>query len=118
MRRTATFVIACVLALTCTACSSNNEGKIQGKWKSTGTVEGAPPGTVTAEFKTDGTFQMSALGMSVLTAKYKLGSGDYVNFSDVQSNKPEKNARVKITIAGENMTWVEEKATYQFTRDK
>jgi outer membrane protein assembly factor BamE (lipoprotein component of BamABCDE complex) len=118
MRRSVSCAIVCFIALACSACSSNNEGKIQGKWKSTGTVEGAPPGTVTAEFKTDGTFVMAALGMPVLTANYKLGSGDYVNFSNVKSDKSEKNARVKITIAGDNMTWVEEKATYQFAKDK
>ena len=33
MRRSASFAIVCLFALACTSCSSNNTGKIVGKWK-------------------------------------------------------------------------------------
>ena len=108
----------CVLAISLASCSSKNKGKIEGKWKNTGGLEGAPPGLLMAEFTADGSFKMTALGMEVLTAKYKLGMGDSVSFSDLQSkgNNTPKPGRVKISIVGDKMTWTEEKSTLTFER--
>jgi hypothetical protein len=110
-------LVVCVLAISLASCSSKNKGKIEGKWKNTGGLEGAPAGMVMAEFRADGTFSMTALGMELLTAKYKLGMGDTVTFSDVQAKgSGQKPGRAKISINGNSMTWTEEKSSYTFER--
>jgi hypothetical protein len=112
-------LVVCVLAISLASCSSKNKGKIEGKWKNTGGLEGVPAGMVIAEFAADGTFKMTALGMELISAKYKLGMGDSVTFSDVQAKgSGQKPGRAQIKIDGDNMTWKEDKASYTFTRLK
>lgn len=112
-------VLVCVLAVSLASCSSKNKGKIEGKWKNTGGLEGIPAGIVMVEFGTDGTFKMTAPGVELITAKYKLGMGDSVNFTDVQAKgNGEKPGRAQIKIDGDNMTWKEAKTSYTFTRVK
>ena len=106
----------CVLAVSLASCSSKNKGKIEGKWKNTSTIEKIPPGVITAEFTPDGTFKMSAFGNDIMTAKYKLGMGDTVSFSDIQTKDGSKPGRVKISIDGNKMTWTEAKSSYTFER--
>ena len=69
---------------------SNNEGKIVGKWESTG-GNALPPGIyMNLEFTKEGKFSMT-VGMkgaedkpaAVITGKYTLGSGDEVTLSDL-----------------------------------
>lgn len=118
--RPLTFVAVAVLAFTCSACKSNNEGKIVGKWASAEAVEGLPPGSVTLEFTQDGKFSMNGLGMTVLSGDYRLGSGDYLTISNITGPgaKDSKKGRIKVTITGDNLTWTEDKGAYRFNRDK
>lgn len=112
-------LVVCAFALCLASCSSNNKGKIEGKWKNSSPISTLPAGVVTAEFKPDGTFTMSAGPIVLVTAKYKLGIGDYVTLSDVKTDgKTEKPGKVKVVINGDSMKWTEEKGTYEFTRDK
>jgi len=121
--RPLSFAVIGILALACSACSSNNEGKIVGKWKNSAQHEGLPPGSVFFEFTADGKVIMTVLGMQALTAKYKLGTGDYLTLSDVNvqvptADKSERGGRIKVTIKGDNLTWVEKGTTIQMVRDK
>jgi len=114
-------LVVCAVALACSACSSSNKGKIEGStWVNTEEVEKAPPGMVTAEFGTDGSFTMKVIGIPALTGKYSLGTGDYVTFTDVKdaTGKSVDRGRVKIKIEGDSMTWTEKNGTYKFTRAK
>jgi len=119
-RRKLAFLSVCVLALACSACSSSNKGKIEGAWVNSDSIEGAPAGAITVEFNSDGTFAMKGLGMTLITAKYSLGMGDTVSFTDVKDGKGQAQdklkGKVKIKIDGDNMTWTEDKATYKLKR--
>jgi len=122
MRRIASFTVVCVLALACSACKSNNEGKIVGKWKTSAPHEGVPAGQVFFEFTAD-KLTMSVMGIQAMTATYKLSSGDYIILSDVKvhvptNDKMERGGRIKEDIKGGNMTWVEKGSTIQLVRDK
>ncbi len=117
-------------ALTLSSCSSNNESKIVGKWK---LVESSKPEEIKQmsdvgmylyfEFRADNTFDMGIgsdkpgmLDLIKMTGKpvvypgkYKLGSGDTVNFSefkgpDGKGFDGKDKARSNITIEGDNMT--------------
>src|SRR5207253_3063209 len=61
MRLTRFLAVACLL-LAIPACMSNNNGKIVGKWESTGgsalNVPGAEGAYMTLDFKADGAFSM------------------------------------------------------------
>lgn len=101
------------LALIATGCSSNNKGKIEGKWKVTsgsGAVEGAGPDAGTFfEFTADGQFRIYAsagpVQMDAAKGKYSLGSGDTVNLTDLSPAIDGKTkSREKITINGDTMT--------------
>jgi len=111
-------LIVGALALCLASCSSNNKGKIEGKWKSTTEIEKIPAGNAFAEFKADGTLTITAGTDVILTAKYKLGTGDFVSLSDVAAGgKPDKSGKVKITISGDSMKWIEDKNNFEFVRD-
>jgi hypothetical protein len=118
--RTLGVIAVCGLALGLTSCSSNNEGKIAGKWKNSSAIGAVPAGLVTVEFASDNSFKMSGPdGTVVQSGKFKLGNGDYVNFTDLNPPQDGKTkARVKISITNDTMTWTEDKGTYQFTRLK
>jgi hypothetical protein len=129
-------------ALFCTACGSNNQGKIVGKWKML-----SMPGMDAAqtkemdklnvyaffEFKDDGSMtvgaessdkDMQALLLKqgvakTLSCKYKLRSGDVVEFYDLPKEMQEKNggglfgsnkdrAKTRVKISGDNMTWTDD----------
>jgi len=74
------------------------------------------------EFNSDGSFNMKAMGIPVLTAKYSLGMGDSVTFSDVKdatgASQDKLKGKVKIKIDGDNMTWTEDKKVYKLSRVK
>ena len=105
MRRSASFAIVCLFALACTSCSSNNTGKIVGKWKASSADLGVPADvTVIYEFTADGRFTIGGPGGSI-GGKYSLGMGDNVSLSDI--NPPidgKTKSREKIVIAGDVMT--------------
>ena len=123
LSRPLTFAFVGILALACSACGSNNEGKIVGKWKNSAAHEGVAPGSVVFEFTSDGKLTMSVLGLKALTADYKLSTGDFIILSNVNvlvpaGDKTERGGRMKVTIKGDNMTWVEKGTTIQLVRDK
>jgi hypothetical protein len=124
--RKVAFVLLAALALIATGCGSNNKGKIEGKWKATSVpgmdekekaalkMIGEDNVAVIMEFTADGKMKLSAslnmLGKSqtkeMVTADYKLGSGDWVFFSNM--NPPPKDGKTKskdkIVINGDTMT--------------
>jgi len=99
------YLAVCALALTATACSSNNKGKIEGKWKFVSgpgidqqakTLESAkaylffdfrPDGTVAIGVESsDPAMQKLLVGgteKTTMSCKYKLLSGDGVEFYDM-----------------------------------
>jgi len=137
--RKVAFVLLAVLAVVATGCgSSNNKGKIAGKWKITGgggikedelKMMDAFGINVFMEFRDDGTgnFGMQASNAEFQKAleqkgektsfsfKYKLGSGDVVEFYDLPKDAGDKKAggspfggkdkeKANIKIDGDNMT--------------
>jgi len=121
-RRKLAFLSIGVLALACSACSSSNKGKIEGTWENSEPIEGVPAKVMIVEFNSDGSFNMKAMGIPVLTAKYSLGMGDSVTFSDVKdatgASQDKLKGKVKIKIDGDNMTWTEDKKVYKLSRVK
>ena len=121
LRRTVAVLCVGVIILACPACKSNNEGKIVGKWKSTSPFEGAAAGSVFIEFTSGGMLTMSLQSTPILTARYKLSTGDFIVLSDVKlmvptNDKTDRGGRIKVTIKGDAMTWVEKGSTLQLTR--
>jgi hypothetical protein len=110
--RTARGILVCCLLLAVSACS-NNKGKIVGKWQCIDAGGVVPPGIdMKVEFTADGKFIMTLSGMGMsqsITAKYSLGMGDTVTFSDFSVAMPngEKRARDDIKINGNDMTMKE-----------
>lgn len=123
VRLTATLAVA-VIALAFTGCSSNNTGKIVGKWKM---VSGSSSEletlkkmglTMAWEFKADGTFATSVVSLNddkgggtgladtskMPRGKYNLGFGNTVNFTDDTATGKDKRMTTNITIDGDNMT--------------
>jgi hypothetical protein len=106
------FLVAFVgLALLAAGCSSNNKGKIVGKWTAGG-------GILTMEFTEDGQFIMS--GAVNTKGKYSLGAGDSVTLSNL--NPPMEGhteSREKITITGDTLLLANPKGNpTTFTRVK
>lgn len=120
-------IVVGAVALLCSSCKSNNEGKIVGKWKATslGAEAGIPPGadvSVIFEFTADKKFtitaNVNAFGRSeskvVASGNYSLGSGDWVNLTDVNPPLDGKTkSREKITISGDSMTFEDDKGKKQ-----
>jgi hypothetical protein len=83
MRTLRILAVVCLL-MTVPACTSNNKGKIVGKWRS---LDGQIPhgGTMTLEFTADGKVTIEASGVvsKRITGKYSLGMSDFVTFSDL-----------------------------------
>jgi hypothetical protein len=69
------FVLVAWVALFISACGSNPQSLILGKWE----VENAPL-KMTAEFSADGTAKMTMFGQT-LQGKYKLGSGNELEWT-------------------------------------
>jgi hypothetical protein len=121
-RRKVAFLVLSGLALAAAGCGkSNNEGKIVGKWKATAVpgmspeeqkkLNDLPPEALSAviEFTADGRMIMSLnmLGQSqqLGTAKYTLGSGDWVNLTDLSPPQNGKTqSRDRVVISGDTMT--------------
>ena len=110
--RTARGILVACLLLAVSACS-NNRGKIVGKWQCIDAGGVVPPGIdMKVEFTADGRFIMTLSGMGMsqsITAKYSLGMGDTVTFSDFSVAMPngEKRARDDIKINGNDMSMKE-----------
>lgn len=123
-------IAVCGLAMLCTACGSNNKGKIVGKWKATsfpGMDETAKANlkkmgddafSLVIEFKPDGkmvgTMTINMLGKSqteqVMSADYALGKGDWVNFTNMNPPQEGKSqSKDKVVIQGDTMTLETEK---------
>jgi hypothetical protein len=149
--RRVTLFFVCCLALLCNACSSNNKGKIEGKWK---IVSGPGFDANTAkqldiikmyvyiEFKSDNTLTIGAdttdqnFKKQVAEAaksfskgcKYRLKSGDIVEFYDIPKEMQEKGngglfgnkdrARPRIRIDGDNMTMTDDSGQMNLVRLK
>jgi len=102
--------MACVavLCLSMAACSSNNQGKIEGKWQATDAPGGLPPGaSLVLEFTKDGKMIMTmSQGMrhQELRGTYKLKSGDTVEMNFDQEFAGRKSHSETITIKGDEMT--------------
>lgn len=95
-------LLVLALALAAAGCSSNNKGKIVGKWETGG-------GKLVFEFTDDGRFIAS--GVVSATGNYSLGSGDWVflrNISPPLKNNQTKS-KDKIVINGDTMTIDSEK---------
>ncbi len=87
-----------VFAMFATGCKSNNEGKIVGKWAGEG-------GIPVFEFTADGKFTATALGATITSGKYSLGTSDTVNLSGLTPPMDGKaRSRERITISGDKMT--------------
>lgn len=108
-----------VLCAASSGCGSNNAGRIVGTWKTLASeFEGIPPmpgaqPIVVYEFTADGRFEMSAVvkllevvqAKKLRTGRYTLGSGDTVNFTQLDPPSDGKTASSEqITIVGDNMT--------------
>lgn len=139
------------LALLCTACSSNNKGKIEGKWKfvsAPGLDEGmlkkleADKIHLYIEFTPGGTVSIGAASPDpevqkridenqekvTISCKYKLQSGDGVEFYDLPKEMREQGgglfgnkdrARTSITVDGDTMTMTDDHGkTGKFARWK
>jgi len=111
--RNAMLLIVGILTLSCSACKSNNEGKIVGKWLVTGATGESETGFkqmekeklgLFFEFKADGTITMTAestdqtshgkqqqIPYFTFTFKYKLKCGDSVEFYDLPKDLQQKN---------------------------
>ncbi|HEX3146606.1 MAG TPA: hypothetical protein VHR66_00800 [Gemmataceae bacterium] len=145
-RKTAYLVLA-GLALVAAGCGSNNKGKIEGKWKITEFPSEPNSNTkdtfadlgkmglyIAMEFKSDESLVMALAADKPETlefvklmsqgkptswnAKYKLESGDGVEFYDLPKDMQNKGggglfgskdrAKVKIKIDGDNMTMTDD----------
>ena len=142
--RTSALAALALAAALLVGCESNNKGKIEGKWKvvsGTGSSSGeyeknAKEGVfLYFEFRPDGTFALGqwiemgeekkGIGKEVLTAKYKLKSGDTVELTNLPKELQGKGgspfgnrdrARMKITISGNDMTASDDSGTMKLTK--
>ena len=136
VRRFAPVLLVACLGLVA-GCGSNNKGKIEGKWKvnsmpgmeekelkmmetmkAYGFMEFTPDGAMRIGVESaDPQVQMLLAGAgdkTVLSCKYKLGSGDSVEFYDLPKEMQEKGgglfgknkdrAKTSVKISGDNMT--------------
>jgi hypothetical protein len=119
MHRLLTASLLAVVVLSTAGCSSNNTGKIVGKWKATavngaGAIDGQLGGLpddsgMYFEFTADGKFHaygmVAGQRMDVSSATYSLGSGDTVNLSNLSPPQNGKTrSRETVTINGDTMT--------------
>lgn len=107
---------------------SNNKDKIVGKWKATALPDlpkGVPAESVsiTLEFTADGKMMMDmdAFGMKqkLVTAKYRLGSENWVHFSEMKPvpKDGKTESKDKVVIDGDKMTLENDKGKMMgFTR--
>jgi uncharacterized protein (TIGR03066 family) len=104
MRRFGLFVTAGVLLLL-SGCSSNNTGKIVGKWEMT---SGRPPGASESwEFTADGKVSVNmSIGArhKLLKGTYTLGSGDTVDLHLDEEFGGSKHHSMAMQIKGEELT--------------
>jgi hypothetical protein len=141
------------VALFCTGCGSNNKGKIVGKWKvvsATGESDNSFKQmeqmkiSLFFDFKDDNSVSMSVESteerpkgakqevnsLFSFNFKYKLLSGDMVEFYDLPKDLQQKGGgglfgsgtkdrgREKIKISGDNMTIIEDKINMTLVRVK
>jgi uncharacterized protein (TIGR03066 family) len=93
-------------------CSSNNTGKILGKWQMTG---GRPPGAnelweFTADAKVSATLEIGAR-RKILKGTYTLGSGDTVNLHLDEEFGGRKDHSLTMEIKGDELTMVDSDGT-------
>ncbi len=105
-------VVAGFLLLPLAGCSSNNTGKIVGKWELTG---GRPPGaTEIWEFTADGKVSVK---MSIgarnksLKGTYTLGSGDSVQLHFDEEIGGSKDHGQTVQIKGDELTMIDPDGT-------
>jgi hypothetical protein len=148
-------VVGCI-ALSCIGCKSNNEGKIVGKWKLTAATDMASKQFnqlemvnvyVFIEFRSDHTVTIGAessdpnvqrnkalmgkLESLSKTCKYRLRSGDVVEFYDMPKDMQNKadgtglfgankdRARTRAKINGDSMNWNDDdNKNFNFVRIK
>jgi hypothetical protein len=149
--RVIAFLAFASLALVAAGCSSNNKGKIEGKWKFV-SIPGMDEGMLKTleaqkiflymEFTPSGEARMGAAAndpelqkkidtageKTSLSFKYKLLSGDGVEFYDLPAELREKGgglfgnkdrARTKVKIDGDTLTMTDDDGkTGKFTRWK
>jgi hypothetical protein len=122
-RRFAPVLFVLCAGLLSAGCGSNNKGKIVGKWKATNlpgsdkdkeALKMAQDVALVLEFTADGkmtgTATVTVFGQTqtkeVMSADYKLGTGDWVFFTNVKP--PPKNggtkSKDKLVINGDTMT--------------
>jgi len=116
-------LLALVLLVPFTGCSSNNAGKIEDTvWLCEAqTVNGSPlaRGALVLAFRTDGTMTCTRQVTDVYQGKYSLSMGDYVTF---RFDRPYGDTKAtvhteKLTIDGDKMTMVDADGTVvKFTR--
>jgi hypothetical protein len=96
-----------LVALALSGCSSNNKGKLEGtKWRSdSGVVEGetVPAGTVTVEFRKNGTLTMRVDGHQI-EGKYTLGVSNWVTLSLDEEFGHSTSYTALVLIQGDKMT--------------
>lgn len=140
-RRAVPLLMLAGLAMTAAGCGkSNNEGKIVGKWKMVSGpgmgeddkkmmeafkiypyMEFSPDGTMSVGVAAADPKMQDAIAMKMdaekITCKYKLLSGDGIEFYDLPKNMQEKGglfgknkdrARTKVKIDGDNMTMTDD----------
>lgn len=150
-------IMVCSLALLCTACGSNNKGKIVGKWKITDppdktseksrkdyakmsqagfymSLEFKPDGVLTIGLGSDKPDQLDFLRAMAPNnriswdAKYKLQTGDTVEFYDLPKEMQSSGGgglfggadrvKVKISINGDTMSMTDKEGTGKLVRMK
>lgn len=126
--RVSALLVVSAVALAAAACGSNNKGKIEGKWKATSIPDlpaNVPAGMVNMvmEFTPDGRMvtNMEMLGtkQEVMSANYSLGTGDWVNFTNMKPAQKDgkTKSRDKVVINGDTMTFQDDKGkTLTFAR--
>ncbi len=125
---TATLRLAAVtLALAAAGCSSNNTGKIVGRWRADITDAPIGPADVVWEFTEDGNFSVSSVVLGpagpharkVASGRYMLGMSDNVAFTNLDPPLDGKTrSSERIVIDGDTMTvgGRGKDRTYRFTR--
>ena len=110
MRQSSRLVV-CFVALSLASCSSQNKGKIVGKWRAVA-APNSPPAAETpqVEFTADSRVVFSAIapdgsGTEKTKGKYSLGAGELVTLTNLEpSMGGNATARCKITIADDSLT--------------
>jgi hypothetical protein len=111
--RAYTLLVVSLSLLVVPGCSSNNSGKIVGKWSSEASkVKGInlPEGALQLEFRQDGGLVYRA-GPATFEGTYSLGSGDTVTFHLKQELQGKKDHSEKIVISGDKLTMTDADGT-------